>query len=170
MTVVSKLVSKKIANDEVAFEASLKVLTLMMTAAAVGVAALHWFVQHLTDREKADETTQLMATSKGKTTLLPSFASLLPCPPSLSPLCCHSSLPSHLCFSPPLTTPPMSFLTPLFDHTHNTTPLHPHPPHHHTTPSYQAEQQSPTTRKKPSPRPSKPPKSPSCRSSNLSAC
>ena len=69
MTLVSKLVSKKISNDDAAFEVSLKVLTVLMTAAGVSVAGLHWFVQHLTDKEKADEKTLLMTTRKGRASI-----------------------------------------------------------------------------------------------------
>jgi AAA family ATP:ADP antiporter len=67
MTGVSRWVKQMISNDDdAAFETSLKVLTGMMTAAGVGVAGLHWFVQRLTDQEKAADTAHKLTTAKGR--------------------------------------------------------------------------------------------------------
>ena len=66
MTGVSRWVKRTVLNEDAAFETSLKVLTGMMTAAGVGVAALHWFVQRLTDQERAADKAGKMATAKGR--------------------------------------------------------------------------------------------------------
>ena len=69
MSQVSHIVSKKIANDDTAFEISLQVLTGMMTVAGVLVAGLHGYVHYLTDIEKADKKKVLMSTSAGRAAL-----------------------------------------------------------------------------------------------------
>ena len=66
MTVVSNVVSKKSSNDEVAFEVSLKILTAMMCGAGALVTGLHYFIHHLTDKEKEEERMILLSTEKGR--------------------------------------------------------------------------------------------------------
>ena len=66
MTVVSNIVSKTTKNDEIAFETSLKVLTAMMCGAGALVTVLHWFIHHLTDKEKEEDRIVLLSTEKGR--------------------------------------------------------------------------------------------------------
>lgn len=53
MTLVSNAVRKVYPGEEAAFEMSLKILTALMTGAGGLVAALHWFIHRLADKEKA---------------------------------------------------------------------------------------------------------------------
>jgi ATP:ADP antiporter, AAA family len=70
MTVVSNVVSKTTANDEIAFEKSLKILTAMMCGAGLMVTALHWLIHRLTDREHEEEKQRQLSTPQGKAAAL----------------------------------------------------------------------------------------------------
>ena len=56
MTIVSRKISNRISNEEVAFEASLKVLTGIMMVAGTFIACLHYLIHRIRDAEKIKES------------------------------------------------------------------------------------------------------------------
>lgn len=65
MTYVGRAVSKIHADDDTAFELSLKILTSFMTVAGGLVAGFHWFIHRINDAEKRAAEAALATTTTG---------------------------------------------------------------------------------------------------------